>query len=235
MTLEQIIALLTAKFAGVRKDGLAQIARTIMLQATTEEEAQAVIDKLDESKVKAAVTEFRKDVDKEVSESNKTFEGNLKKKYKFVPVDGSDPGKDPDPNKVTDPNDVAAIVKAAVAEAVKPFQEKLSGFEGQQVSKTRLQQLQGIFKEDTPESYKTKVLKDFGRMAFDTDDTFNEYLTETQSDLDAFNQELANNGLSQQGKPAFNQTRNKDGVSSGVAEYIADQKASQESLGGKEV
>lgn len=232
MTLEQILALLVAKFQGVRKDGLAQIARTIMLQATTEEEAQAVIDKLDESKVKAVVTDYRKEVDKEVSEANKTFEGNLKKKFNLVPVE--DPGKNPDPTK-PDPNDVAAIVKAAVAEAVKPFQDKLSGFEGQQVTKTRLQQLEGIFKEDTPESYKAKVLKDFGRMSFETDEAFNEYLSETQSDFDAFNQELANNGLSQHGKPAFNQSRNKDGISTGVAEYIADQKASEESLGGKEV
>lgn len=233
MTLEQILALLVAKFQGVRKDGLAQIARTIMLQATTEEEAQAIIDKLDDTKVKAVVTDFRKEVDKEVSEANKTYEGNLKKKFNFVPVD--DPGKE-DPNKKPDPNDVAAIVKAAVAEAVKPFQEKLSGFEGQQVTKTRLQQLEGLFGEKTPESYKTKVLKDFNRMNFKTDEAFNEYLSETQTDLDAFNQELANNGLGQHGKPAFNQQRNKEGISSGVADYIADQKASQETaLGGKEV
>ena len=79
MTLEQIIALLVAKFQGVRKDGLAQVARTIALQATTEDEAKAIIDKLDVEKVKAVVTDYRKDVDKEVSEANKTYEGTLKK------------------------------------------------------------------------------------------------------------------------------------------------------------
>lgn len=79
MNYQQILALLQAKFAGVRKDGLAQLARMIALQVTSQEEAQALIDKLDVEKVTETVKDYRKDVDKEVSEANKTYEGNLKR------------------------------------------------------------------------------------------------------------------------------------------------------------
>ena len=95
MNYQQILALLQAKFAGVRKDGLAQLARMIALQVTSQEEAQALIDKLDVEKVTETVKDYRKDVDKEVSEANKTYEGNLKKKFKFVELDDQTPADDP--------------------------------------------------------------------------------------------------------------------------------------------
>ena len=43
---EKILALLVAKFQGVRKDGLQHLAAAIGLQVTTEEEANQVVDKL---------------------------------------------------------------------------------------------------------------------------------------------------------------------------------------------
>ncbi len=81
---EVILALLIAKFSGVRKDVLNHLARTFALQATNENEAKALVDKITDAQVNEFVKEFRTDVDKEVSESNKTFEANLKKKYEFV-------------------------------------------------------------------------------------------------------------------------------------------------------
>lgn len=232
MTLEQIIALLVAKFQGVRKDGLAQVARTIALQATTEDEAKAIIDKLDVEKVKAVVTDYRKDVDKEVSDANKTYEGTLKKKFDFVEKK-SDPGKDPDPTK-TDPNDIQALIKAAVAEVVKPLQDELAGYKGQKITETRLQTLEGKF-AGVPDSYKNQRLAD-AKLFINTldDNAFNEYLTKTESDIAAFNQELADKGLSGQGKPMFGQKDN-NGVSSGVAAFIQSQTQEKSPLTGKEV
>jgi len=232
MTLEQIIALLVAKFQGVRKDGLAQVARTIALQATTEDEAKAIIDKLDVEKVKAVVTDYRKDVDKEVSEANKTYEGTLKKKFDFVEKK-SDPGKDPDPTK-TDPNDIQALIKAAVAEVVKPLQDELAGYKGQKITETRLQTLEGKF-AGVPDSYKNQRLAD-AKLFINTldDNAFNEYLTKTESDIAAFNQELADKGLSGQGKPMFGQKDN-NGISSGVAAFIDSQTKDKAPLMGKEI
>lgn len=199
MTFEQISALLATKFPGVRKDGLAHIARAIALQVTTDEEAHALVDKLEVDKVTEAVKDYRKNVDKEVSEATKTHETNLKKKFNF-----SEKTTEPEPTTPgpTDPTDVASIIKAAVAEAVKPLQDKLSSFEGERTTGSRLSTLEGKI-QNMPETFKAKVLKDFKRMTFQDDAAFTEYLTETETDISAFNQELADSGLGQQGKPMF--------------------------------
>ena len=232
MNYQQILALLQAKFAGVRKDGLAQLARMIALQVTSQEEAQALIDKLDVEKVTETVKDYRKDVDKEVSEANKTYEGNLKKKFKFVELD--DPTPADDPTKKTNPDDLQAAIKAAVAEVVKPLNDEIAALRGSKISESRLQMLTEKLGSCKDETFKAKVLKDFNRMSFTDDNAFNEYLTETETDIAAFNQDLANKGLGEPGKPMFGQ-KNNDGVSSGVASFIQSQTEKENSLGGKEV
>ena len=232
MNYQQILALLQAKFAGVRKDGLAQLARMIALQVTSQEEAQALIDKLDVEKVTETVKDYRKDVDKEVSEANKTYEGNLKKKFKFVELDDQTPADDP--TKKTNPDDLQAAIKAAVAEVVKPLNDEIAALRGSKISESRLQMLTEKLGSCKDETFKAKVLKDFNRMSFTDDDAFNEYLTETETDIADFNQDLANKGLGEQGKPMFGQ-KNNDGVSSGVASFIQSQTEKENSLGGKEV
>ena len=81
---ERILALLVAKFQGVRKDGLQHLAAAIGLQVTTEEEANQVVDKLTADKVSAFVTEWRRTADAEISKANQTYENSLKEKYDFV-------------------------------------------------------------------------------------------------------------------------------------------------------
>src|SRR3712207_1125235 len=108
---EKILALLIAKFSGVRKDVLNHMARAFALQVATDEEAKNLVEKITDAQVNEYVKEVRADVDKEVSESNKTFETNLKKKFDFVAKRDTEPGGDPKP----DPNDLAATIKAAVA------------------------------------------------------------------------------------------------------------------------
>lgn len=231
MTLEQIIALLVAKFQGVRKDGLAQVARTIALQATTEDEAKAIIDKLDVEKVKAVVTDYRKDVDKEVSEANKTYEGTLKKKFDFVEKK-SNPDDDDSTKKSL--NDDAPAWAKALIDQNKALADKLNAIEGQKVTDTRLQMLEGKF-AGVPDSYKSQRLADAKLFINNLDEAgFNEYLTKTESDIAAFNQELADKGLSGQGKPMFGQKDN-NGISSGVAAFIDSQTKDKAPLMGKEI
>lgn len=81
---KEIFALLTAKFSGVRKDGLEHLARVLTLQATTKEEAAALIEKLTETQVCDFVKEYRSDVDRETTSARKTIEENLKKKYGII-------------------------------------------------------------------------------------------------------------------------------------------------------
>ena len=143
----------------------------------------------------------------------------------------AEPGGDPN----HDPNNISEIVKAAVAEAVKPFQEKLSSYEQGDLAKSRLQSLNEKLAECKDETFKAQTLKDFARMKFDTDDDFNEYLTEKVTDIATANQNVANAALSNSGgSPLFTQ-KEESGVSKGVAEYVASQKPENNSFAGKEL
>lgn len=227
---EKILALLIAKFSGVRKDVLNHMARAFALQVATEDEAKTLVDKVTDAQVTEFAKDYRADVDKEVSESNKTFETNLRKKYDFKEKQ-SEPGIPPTEN----PNDIAAIVKEAVAAAVKPFEEKLSGYETKNIAETRLAALNEKLNGCKDETFKAQTLKDFARMSFATDDDFTQYLNDKAADIETANQNVANAALGgASGKPMFAQ-KNEDGISKGVADYVASQKPGKDNFTGKEI
>lgn len=147
---------------------------------------------------------------------------------------GAEPKEPKEPKKEGD--DIAAIVAAAVKSAIEPIQQELSGFKGQRTFETRKQTLEAKL-EKAPAKFKEKILKDFARMSFEKDDEFDAYLTETETDLTAFNQELADQGLGANRRP-FAATTTKEGVSTGVQAFVDSKdpkKAGGENLGGKEV
>lgn len=225
-----ILALLVAKFQGVRKDGLSVMAGILALQAATEEEAKTLVDKLTDAQVNEFIKDYRKDVDKEVSESNKTFETNLRKKYDFKEKE-VEPGNKPSEN----PNDIAEIVKAAVAAAVKPFEEKLSGYETKNIADSRLAKLNEKLNDCKDETFKAQTLKDFARMTFANDDDFTQYLNDKTADIATANQNVANAALGgASGKPLFAQ-KGDDGISKSVADFVASQKPGANVFTGKEV
>ena len=225
-----ILALLVAKFQGARKDGLNVLAGILALQASTEDEAKALVEKITDAQVNEFIKDYRKDVDKEVSESNKTFETNLRKKYDFKEKE-VEPGNDPSKN----PNDIAEIVKAAVAAAVKPFEEKLSGYETKNIADSRLAKLNEKLNDCKDETFKAQTLKDFARMTFSNDDDFAQYLNDKTTDIANANQNVANAALGgASGKPLFAQ-KGDDGISKGVADFVASQKPENDTFKGKEV
>ena len=191
---EKILALLAAKFAQARKDGLAQLARSLAIQSADEAEAQALVEKLTSDKVTDFIKEWRKDVDAEVTNSNKTFETTLKSKFNFVE-------KTTPANPPADPNDMAAIIQRSVEAAMKPLQEKLTAFENGNAVATRKQVLEAKLAQ-APEAMKSTILKNFSRMNFDTEEAFNEFVTETETDIATFVQDNANSGLGLFPRPA---------------------------------
>lgn len=229
---DKILALLTAKFSGVRKDGLTALARSLALQCATEEEAKTLVEKLTDAQVGDFVKEYRAEVDKEVSESTKTFENNLKKKFDLV---AKKPDPEPDPNQKPDPTDMSEIIKAAVAEAVKPFQEKLSGYEADNIAKSRLQSLNEKLASCKDENFKAQTLKDFARMKFDTDEEFTEYLTEKEKDIATANQNKADVDLRNSGGSPLFSLKDESGISKGVAAFINSQKPENNIFAGKDV
>ncbi len=230
MTLEQMIALLMGRFSGVRKDGLAQLAKSLLLQVTTDEEAQALVEKLSDQQVTEFVKDWRKEVDSEVNKGIDTY-----KKKNPAQKKEEEKGDDPDPSKTTDPADIATIVSNAIAAQLKPLQDELSNYKAADVNKQRRETLEGKLK-DAPEKFKSKILKDYDRMNFETEEVFNEYLTETETDLTEFNQDLANQGLGLFPKPGQGGKGKTDEVPAEVAAFINSQKPeSANNLGGKEV
>lgn len=196
---EKLLALLIAAFSGARKDVLSHLASALALQVTTEEEAKALVEKLTKEQVESFSKDLRASVDKEISDSNKTFEQTLKNKCDFV-----EKGKtDPKPNQQNTGNndDIATIVANAVAEAVKPFKEQLDKYEKGGIEKTRLQILEQKLSTCKDETFKTQTLKDFARMNFSSDEDFNEYLSAKETDIATANQSISNNRLSSHSRP----------------------------------
>lgn len=206
---EKILALLTAKFAQARKDGLVQLARSLAIQSADEAEAQALVDKLTADKVTDFVKDWRKDVDAEVTNSNKTFETTLKSKFDFV--EKTTPVTPP-----ADPNDMAAIIQRSVEAAMKPLREKLNAFENGNAVATRKQVLETKLAQ-APEAMKSTILKNFSRMTFDTDEAFNEFVTETETDIATFVQDNANSGLGLFPRPAVSA-----GAATGNSQFAKD-------------
>lgn len=234
---EKILALLIAKFAGVRKDGLTQLAAALSLQFNTDDEAATFVGKITAEQVNTFVTDWRKEADSEISKANKTYEDGLKKKFDFVEKKAeSDPEK-MEQVKIDGPFDAKAI-QSIVAEAVKavvaPLQQKIEAFESGNTTQSRKAFLEKEL-SDSPLKFKEKVLKDFERMKFDNEDNFNAYLNETKEDVKALNQDLADQGLSAHGRP-FRSSRQDDGkeVSSGVQDFIKTQ-AKEAPAKGKDV
>ena len=229
----KILALLVAQFPGVRKDGLMQLARSLALQCTTEEEAKALVEKIDEAHVNEFVKEFRADVDKEVSNGNKAYETTLKKKYDFVEKkpETNPGGGEPKPGEG---DTTETMIAAAVAKALEPFTKTMDAFNAKNLKDARLQQLNEKLKDCKNTTFKEKVLKDFARMSFDTDESFAEYLTETETDVATANQNVANEGLSNQGTPLFGQ-KDESGVSAAVQSFVKSQNPEGNAFAGKEV
>jgi hypothetical protein len=232
---DKILALLTAAFSGVRKDGLNHLAGALALQVTTEEEANTVVGKLTADRVNQFVTDWRREADAEVTRANKTHEDGLKKKFDFVEKKPDKPVETPAnvPEGALDAAAIQKIVTEAVNAATKPVMEEVATLKGSATGAQR----RGLLEKELaniPEGYRGKVLKDFDRMTFKDEDSFNEYLSDTKKDVATLTQELADKGLSGFGKPLFG-TVDTDGVSAGVQNYIKEKSDSKTVLTGKEV
>ncbi|HAR73438.1 MAG TPA: hypothetical protein DCR77_08530 [Flavobacteriaceae bacterium] len=192
---QKLLELLTAKFLGkgtTRKDTLARLASAFATQCTTEEEAQALIDKVTVEQVTDFEKEHRSEVDSEIAKATKTALDNAEKSK------GGEGAGNPEPKKEeggsSDPTDIASIVAAAIKEANAPLLQEIANIKAGKTTETRLSRMEEVLKDVNPE-LKAKTLKDFGRMSFENDDSFEEYLTETTTDIQTINQTIVNQGL----------------------------------------
>lgn len=234
-----LLALLVAKFQGVRKDGLDAMARALALHCKSEDDAKTLVEELDKAQVDEFVKDYRAGVDKEVSDGVKTNETKLRSKYNFIEKTKVEPGNDGNGDDGKDGNngkdDIAAQIKAAVDAALSPLKTQLDSLNAAEVSKARLAKLNEKLATCKDDAFKAKALKDYSRMHFDNDDAFNEYITETETDINNANQRVANEALGGGNAPVFN-AKDNDGVSKAVADFVAENKPDAKgSFAGKEL
>ena len=227
---EKIIELLTSKFTGIRKDAIEMLARNLALQCDNDDDVTAAIGKLTDEKVNEFVKGYRSQVDKEVSASISANEKNLRKKYDFIEkkIDGNEPKK----MEGNDANDISAIINAAIAKAIEPFQNEISNLKQENTSKSRLQQVNDKLNACKNDVYKNQMLKAYQKMAFADDEKFNEYLTELDSDIAEANQSFANDSL--RGVKPLKSEVNNDGVSKAVSDFISSQ-STDSAFAGKKI
>lgn len=225
---EKIIELLTSKFTGIRKDAIEMLARNLALQCDNDDDVTAAIGKLTEEKVNEFVKGYRSQVDKEVSASISANEKNLRKKYDFVEK------KIDEPKKIegNDSNDISAIINAAIAKAIEPFQNEISNLKQENANKSRLQQVNEKLNACKNDVYKNQMLKAYQKMSFADDEKFNEYLTELDSDIAEANQSFANDSL--RGVKPLKSEVNNDGVSKAVSDFISSQ-STDSAFAGKKI
>lgn len=82
---------------------------------------------------------------------------------------------------------------------VETLTNEITTLKGEKVASTRKAKLEALLKDAG--SYGKRTLKNFDRMTFETDDDFDEFYSDVEEDLKAFNQELADKGLENLNNP----------------------------------
>ena len=226
----KILAQLKAKFPGVQNTLLDRVAETISKTVTKEEDIDAAV-----TAATPFVTEFsafhQSEADRRVTEAVQKREGELnaeiEKLKKAKPDD-----KDKDKPK---PDDPPAWAQALIDQN-KSLTEKLTAFETGNHQKTLTGKLTAKLTEaKVPEKYYAPMIA--GR-TFKDDAEVESFAQSIVTAHQDFTQELVNQGLGQNQKPILGAT-NKDGVSTGVQDYIASKSTSDQTansgLGGKKI
>lgn len=230
---DKILALLKEHFTGVREDGLRQLASALALQAETEEDATNIVGKLTADKVEKFVKDWRKTADAEITKANSTFETSLKQKYDFI--EKGQPK--PEPVKQSEQNGGELTLDAVAKLIDQKMAAQNSLLQGLVTEKTAANR-RGLLEAELDKAkiegtQRDMILGNFARMTFKDDDDFNGYLKNETEAIGKLAQETANDALRTQQPPIFGAV-NKDGVSEGVASYIAA-KAAKPTLQGKEL
>lgn len=175
---EKILAALKAKYKslGFSDKAIESVLAYLETTVTAEDQIDGAVNGV-EALLKAFQGEIDSRVTSAVQKATKKDDGN---------PSGGDPKKD-EPKE-----DVPAWAKTLL--------EKVQALETGNSVNTRKQALEAKLKDVSP-TVKDKILKDFNRMTFATDEDFNTYLTETETDVQALEQSAADKGLGQQSQP----------------------------------
>lgn len=229
LTIEQIVALLGQKFPGVRKDALQSMAGVIALQAEDEAAAQRIVDQMTAENVQRFAQTYRSNIDREIQQSNQTYEQNLRNKYNFVEKQQQQQQQQQQPGGPL----TLDQMKALFAETIAPLTQRMDAYEQQRIGTTRRETYVGKLKEaKISEAMVDMMMSQFDRMTFKDDAEFNSFLETSQPAIDKLSQQMADQALRNDRTPGFS-TVNQEGVSSAVASFLS--RSQDNSLGGKKI
>lgn len=234
---KKLLELLEAKFPGARKDGLQQLANSLSLTVTTEDEATAVVGKITADQVADYIKEWRRVADAENSAAAQTRENNIRDKYdlteKGTPAPTPAPTPKPGEGATFTAQDIQRIVEEAVTKATQGLQSTVATMQATDIAKARREKIEALFGKDTPETYKKTVLAGLEGRTFKDDADFDAFAELTKNNHAAFMQDMADRSLRGE-KPLLGGT-NKDGVSNAVESYVKTKtEQTGNDLGGKD-
>lgn len=171
------------------------VADYLATTVTEEEQIETAIGGVD-----GLLKSFQGDIDKRVTDAVAKAKAEKKKEESS--------SNSTDPPKKEESEDMPSWAKTLLNEN-KALSEKINSIEAGKVTDSRKTVLEKKL-EGVPDKIKGRILKDFGRMNFENDDSFQSYLTETETDIAELKQDLSNNGLKGFGPPKVGGTGGQD-------------------------
>ena len=147
----------------------------------------------------------------QVSQSfaNRVIEENRKKNDDDETDDGDDDESSNTTNRQTGSNkknpknkgknDDAPEWAKGMMQTIEILTGKISALEGNEITTSRKAKLEALLKDAG--TFGSRTLKSFSKMSFESDEEFEEFYSEVEEDLKAYNQERADAGLSTMGTP----------------------------------
>lgn len=145
----------------------------------------------------------------QVSQSfaNRVIEENRKKNDDYDDPDGDDPSdstnRQPDSDKKKsknkEKNDDTPEWAKGLVQTVQTLNDEIAALKGEKVTTTRREKLESLLKDAG--TFGTRTLKSFNKMRFENDEEFEQFYSEVEEDLESYNQERADAGLSSLGDP----------------------------------
>ena len=165
MTKEKVLQGLKTKYKsfGLNQSTLEAMAETLAAQLTDESDQDDIDAKIESAE--NLLKSFQSEADKRVTDAVAKAKGTQ-----------SDAKQDP-PAEKKEGNE-----QSEVAKMLQEMRAELNSLKGEKVTTNRRQTLEKALENVDPK-FKTKALKDFGRMIFEKDEDFDSYLEETVTDL----------------------------------------------------
>ena len=233
---KKLLELLVAEFPGARKDGLQQLANSLSLTVTTEDEATAVVGKITADQVADYIKEWRRVADAENSAAAQTRENNIREKYDLTEKGQQQQQQQQQQTQQVQnvsAQDIQKMIEEAVTKATQGLQSTVATMQATDIAKARREKIEALFGKDTPETYKKTVLAGFEGRTFKDDADFDAFAEQTKTNHAAFMQDMADRSLRGE-KPLLGGT-NKDGVSNAVESYVKTKtEQTGNDLGGKD-